>query len=61
MYQKHTSDFVNQNTKNATTLSTYIWKLKQENVVYEATCNLCVSDKIEIIFNPQNTSLNSRN
>jgi hypothetical protein len=66
-------DFVNQNTRNATTLSTYIWKLKEENVGYEtnfeivgmaapffpvsATCNLCVSEKFEIIFNPQMPAL----
>ena len=76
-YQKHTSDFTNQNTKNATTLSTYIWKLREENVDYETNfeivgraapfspvsgiCNLCVSEKYEIIFNPQTASLNSRN
>ena len=76
-YQKHTSDFTNHNTKNATTLSTYIWKLREENVNYETNfeivgraapfspvsgiCNLCVSEKYEIIFNPQTASLNSRN
>ena len=76
-YQKHTSDFTNQNTKNATTLSTYIWKLKEENVEYDTNfeivgraapfsavsgrCNLCVREKYEIIFNPEKATLNSRN
>ena len=34
-YQKHTSDFNNTSDKNATTLSTYIWKLKEENKAYQ--------------------------
>ena len=76
-YQKHKSDFNNLSDKNATTLATYIWQLKDENKAYQVgfkivgkaapfsavsgRCNLCIREKYEIIFNPQNASLNSRN
>ena len=76
-YQKHKSDFNNTSDKNATTLSTYIWKLKEENKAYQVNfeivgraapfsavsgrCNLCVREKYEIIFNPEKATLNSRN
>ena len=61
-FNKHNSDFRNTKTQDATTLSTYIWKLKAEQVNYETTwrivtktksfspaaryCNLCKVDDI---------------
>ena len=76
-YQKHKSDFNNLSDKNATTLATYIWQLKDENKAYQVDfeivgraapfsavsgrCNLCIREKYEIIFNPENATLNSRN
>ena len=75
-YRKHTSDFNNPNGKNSTTLSSYIWKQKENNNDYQikfeivgraapfsavsGRCNLCIALKFKIIFNPKKASLNSR-
>ena len=77
-YGSHKHDFLNRPTENrtSTTLSSYIWKLKDENKAYQVefeivkraapfspvsgTCNLCTEEKFEIMFNPQTASLNSR-
>ena len=75
-YSKHKQDFKNQANRNSTTLSSHIWRLKEENkahtvefsVVGRATpfspvsgrCNLCILEKFEIIFNSEKATLNSR-
>ena len=76
-YQQHKSDFNNTSDKNATTMSTHIWNLKDHNTPYDikfeivgraapysavtGRCNLCTSEKYEILFNPEKATLNSRN
>ena len=75
-HSKHKYDFKTEAQKNSTTLSAHVWKLKEENKPYNieftivgraapyspvsATCNLCILEKYEIIFNPEKASLNSR-
>ena len=64
-YGGHKSDFLNRPTEDnsSTTLSSYIWKLKDENKAYQVqfeivrraapyspvtgTCNLCTEEKFE--------------
>ena len=76
-YNKHMSDFRNIGGKHATTLSTYIWKVKEENIPYEIswkqltrgrvfnpisrTCQLCLKEKFLIMFSPDGPTLNRRN
>ena len=76
-YVQHNSNFRNPNTKDATTLSTHIWKLKSENIRHEVrwkivtkaksyspssgTCNLCKTEKYFIICKPHMANLNKRN
>ena len=76
-YQQHKSDFNNTSDKNATTLSTHIWNLKDHNTPYDVKfeivgraapysavtgrCNLCTLEKYEILFNQEKATLNSRN
>ena len=80
-YQKHKLDFTNPTYQNSTTLSTHVWKLKEEKPNFDVlkdvkfeiigraapfspvsgVCNLCISEKYEIIFNSDRASLNSRN
>lgn len=73
----HTTSFNHDEYRNATTLSEYIWKLKDMNVPYSlqwkiiskgkpystATkkCNLCTEEKYFIIFKPNLSTLNKRN
>ena len=75
-HANHKQDFKNITRKNATTLSGYIWKLKDEgkvpNVYFEiigrakpyspvsGICNLCTAEKFEILFNATTYTLNSR-
>ena len=75
-HANHKQDFKNITRKNATTLSGYIWKMKDEgkipdvnfNIIGRATpyspvsgiCNLCTAEKFKIMFNPATSSLNSR-
>ena len=75
-YYKHDSDFKDRESKG-TTLSTHIWKLKDENknfninweVVAKAPpfnpsnkkCRLCLTEKYHITFTPEGATLNSRN
>ena len=76
-YQKHKADFNNPSDKNATTLSTHIWNLKENNTPYDikfeiagraapysavtGRCDLCTLEKYEILFNPEKATLNARN
>ena len=76
-YNAHKHSFRNQNNKNATTLSQYIWKLKDNGISHSLKwrvldrgkaftpetkdCNLCLKEKQHILYMPKLASLNSRN
>ena len=76
-YGGHKQDFEDEEKEHSTTLSAYIWKLKRENKPYQikfdvvtraapfspvsGTCNLCNAEKYQIIFHPDQATLNSRN
>jgi hypothetical protein len=73
----HRSDVKILSRRHATTLSEYIWTLKDKNVQYNidwklitrskpfspgsGKCLLCLTEKFYIIFHPEMASLNSRN
>ena len=75
-FYQHRSDFLKPEKRNSTKLSSYIWKLKEENKPYQikwdvvkraypysavsGKCELCTAEKYEIIFNPHEATLNSR-
>ena len=75
-YGNHKQDFINPARMHATTLSTYMWKQKGEGkspkidwkVISRASpfspitglCNLCTTEKWNIIFKPKIATLNSR-
>ena len=77
-YGIHKNTFLHRpiDKTKSTTLSTYIWKLKDENKAYQVKsevvcraapyspvsgiCNLCTEEKFEIMFNSETSSLNSR-
>ena len=75
-YSGHLYNFNNEDS-NGTTLSAYIWKLKNESKTFEINwkilqhakpfspvngqCALCTTEKKFIIFKPELGSLNSRN
>ena len=72
---EHTHDFNNEN-KEGTSLSNYIWKLKNERTPYNISwkiinraqsfnpstkrCNLCLKEKYFIMFRPEGATLNNR-
>ena len=72
---EHRQDMNNQR-RDGTSLSNFIWKLKRENVTYKIdwkilmrgnsfnpstkTCNLCLKEKYCIMFKPDGATLNSR-
>lgn len=76
-YSSHLSSFNHANHKTATTLSQYIWKLKDDNITYSISwkivalcqpyapttkhCNLCITEKFFIIYRDGMATLNSRN
>ena len=76
-FANHKSSFRNVNNRNSTTLSSYIWSLKDNNTAYalkwrilarsnsysnsSKSCNLCLKEKYFIICKPQMGSLNNRN
>ena len=76
-YNNHVHSFNNPQGRNATTLSDYIWKLKDKNIDYSVKwqimckakpystatkrCNLCITEKFFIICRPSLGSLNKRN
>ena len=76
-YNAHTSSFKNENKRNTTTLSQYIWMLKDNKISYSLKwkivaksrpysttskkCNLCLREKYYIICKPQMATLNNRN
>ena len=75
-FSNHKSSFNNWHKKKATTLSSYIWKLKKNKIDYEiswskearafpyqgggAICNLCNMEKTLIVTNNPAVSLNRR-
>ena len=75
-YSGHKSSFTNQSRRNETTLSKYIWDLKEKNENYTISwkvisraqpfsqvtgvCQLCTCEKYLIVFKPDLGSLNSR-
>ena len=76
-YNGHTSSFRNEQYRNATTLSNYIWTLKDKNINYSLKwkitdrgrayqpsgkiCGLSDLEKFYIISRPELASLNQRN
>ena len=76
-YNGHNSSFRNHSKRNATTLSSHIWSLKDNNInfsikwrivararSYSTTskvCNLCLKEKYFIICKPHMATLNTRN
>ena len=76
-YTKHKHSFRHEKNSNATTLSQYIWKLKNNNVNFKIKweilsrtknkynlkngCKLCNAEKIEILNVKKSESLNKRN
>ena len=76
-YNNHTHSFRNQSKETSTTLSQYIWHLKDNNIDYNMKwkliakgtpyststkkCNLCLKEKYFIICKPHMASLNHRN
>ena len=75
-YNGHTSSFRNEQYRNATTLSNYIWTLKDKNINYSLkwkiidrgrtyqpsgkSCGLCDLEMFYIISRPELASLNQR-
>ena len=72
----HRYDFRHQSPDHSTTLSTYIWKLKNQGIPYNISwqvitrsssfdpttrsCQLCLKEKYYIMFRPEGASLNDR-
>ena len=72
----HRSSFKNVNKKYSSKLAEYVWKLQENNVKYEIkwnlicrantfstvsnTCNLCINEKMYIVYFPEMGSLNSK-
>ena len=75
-FNGHSSSFRNRSDAHKTTLSTHIWKLKDEQKNFHVDwsiidrgrkfnptnrkCNLCLKEKYHIIFQPSGASLNKR-
>ena len=75
-YNNHTASFRNENTSQATTLSSYFWKKKLENknpsvsfkiakVIPSYTpesgrCALCTAEKLAILKSDKKTTINKR-
>ena len=76
-YANHKTSFSNQKHRNETTLSSFIWDLKEKNINFtlkwrvidrgkpynpvSGDCQLCLKEKFIIIFKPEISTLNSRN
>ena len=76
-WSKHEGNFEKVAEKNDTTLSSHIWKLKEEGKNYDIKweimdrapnfnpvskkCRLCLKEVYYILFHPDSASLNSRN
>ena len=76
-YNGHTGSFRNEEKKNSTTLSQYIWSLKEKKIAFtmkwkiiskaksyrppNKKCNMCIREKYFIICKPNMATLNNRN
>ena len=76
-YNGHICSFRHSSKRNSTTLSNYIWKLKDDNIQHSVkwkvlakgspystatkSCSLCLKEKFIIICKPHLASLNIRN
>ena len=76
-YNAHTNSFRQQNKRHSTTLSQYVWTLKDQGISYNIkwrvlakgspyapsakSCNLCLKEKYIIICKPHLATLNVRN
>ena len=76
-YNNHIASFKNENHKENTTLSKYIWQLKNNRKSFEVKwsivarapsytpqskrCQLCLTEKAKILFSADPNSLNKRN
>ena len=76
-YNGHTCSFRNSSKRHATTLSQYIWNLKDNGIEHSIQwriiarasaystsskkCNLCIKEKYFILCKPEMASLNNRN
>ena len=72
----HNTDMNNPNKRHATTLSNHVWDLKDEDINYfikwkilafakpfashSMICRLCLEEIWQIMFNPEDTTLNRR-
>ena len=75
-FYKHNDSFNKRDLEHSTTLSTHIWKLKDQGINYDikwsiighaspynpttGKCRLCIKEKFNIIFKPEGASLNKR-
>ena len=75
-HYRHRQSFNNRKLEHDTTLSSYIWSLKDEDKSYRIhwslkgrapkfspitkKCRLCIKEKYHIIFQPEGASLNRR-
>ena len=73
-YRNHMASFRNKKSRNSTELSKYIWSLKDSNTEFSIVwriisraspynsaskrCNLCLNEKLIIIFEPHRCTLN---
>ena len=73
----HTASLKHSQKRHSTTLSHYIWQLKEKNINYNISwkivrncngfspssnrCQLCLNEKYYILFHPDMATLNSRN
>ena len=76
-YNGHTCSFRNDNKRHATTLSQYIWKLKDDKIPHSITwkiiskgnsystttktCKFCIKEKYFKMIKPLMATLNTRN
>ena len=75
-FNGHTYTFNHRNGPNSTTLSSHVWRLKDERTNYDMSwklvdrapdfnpttrkCRLCLKEKYHIIFQPDGATLNNR-
>ena len=75
-FYKHEGDFKDPNRRTSTELSSHIWDLKDSNTPYSIKwevvrrantfspvtkrCDLCIAEKLEIIYNQGKATLNKR-
>ena len=76
-YYRHRTNFNNPDYRTDTTLSKYVWKLKEDRREYSikwriidrgktyrpgsGRCNLCLKEKFWLIFHPENPEMGSLN